>query len=554
MYPLFKIHKLNIEQIHAKVIPPTRMVTSGVGGPTYRLGVFIDNLLKPVVQKYCANELVKDSTSFIKELRSYETKGSVKQLKLLGTLDVDALYPSIRLELALKALKHALEVATAYSSDHIAMILNLAEMCIKNSVICYRGLWYKTILGIPTGGPESGSIANIVVYFVLETILLPHPRIKPLNRIPSRLRFLDDLWFGWQGTERQFTRFKAILNEVGKTVGITFKGEVGKSVDFLDMTVELKDGHLSTKMYIKPTDSSRYLHRRSDHSLHTFTSIPFSQFRRSVVLCSSTQERNESIDYISKKLKDSGYKDEEISNAKKKALKLDREKILTDDTQTKEREAKNQLIFTLNRDKYMSTKIKELLEENQNEINEILGEETRLIVAEKRNQNLASTLFAKSSFSKELCDPKDSQKCKGRGCKTCPIMNLEKSITLWENDPKQTILKLDYRCDCTTDNLIYLFLCKLCPDNKSFYVGQSTNTCRKRTNGHRSNFSLKDFKKSALSFHMFQDHPENFDNRLCSYDLGVIKSTSPLNLDRCEDFYIELTKAHLSLNRYKVTQ
>ena len=63
MYPLFKIHKLNEEKILAKVIPPTRMVTSGVGGPTFRLGTFLDNLLKPVVLKYCRNEVVRDSTA-----------------------------------------------------------------------------------------------------------------------------------------------------------------------------------------------------------------------------------------------------------------------------------------------------------------------------------------------------------------------------------------------------------------------------------------------------------------------------------------------------------
>ena len=60
-YPLFKVHKLSEQNILDKVISPVRMVTSGVGGPTFRLGVFIDNLLQPVVKKYCDGELVKDT-------------------------------------------------------------------------------------------------------------------------------------------------------------------------------------------------------------------------------------------------------------------------------------------------------------------------------------------------------------------------------------------------------------------------------------------------------------------------------------------------------------
>ena len=53
---------------------------------------------------------------------------------------------------------------------------------------------------------------------------------------------------------------------------------------------------------------------------------------------------------------------------------------------------------------------------------------------------------------------------------------------------------------------------------------------------------------------MYKDHPESFDNELQNYELGVIKSTSLIDLDRCEDYYVEYTNAKLSLNRYKVTQ
>ena len=438
------------------------------------------------------------------------------------------------------------------------MIIALAELCIKNSVVCYRGKWYRTKVGLPTGGPESGSIANIVVYFVLENILLPHPKIAALNQMSSRKRFLDDLWFGWRGNGRQFKLFITALNEIGRGVGITFKGDVAKSVDFLDVTVSLtKEGSFDTKLYTKPTDASRYLHRRSDHALHTFTSIPFSQFRRAVVLSSDTQQRDKSLDYITQKLKDSGYKNDEIEKARIKALGLDREKILNANTSQKTEEKERQLIFTINHDHHMRKMIKKVLNENQDDINDLLGGDTRLIVAERRNQNIASSLFAKSAFSKEEIQMKENKKCSQSErprCKTCKLMKIPKTVTLWQDHPNETVVNLDFRCDCLSDNIVYLFICKLCPKNKGFYVGQSIQTCRDRTNGHRGHFNLDTYTKSALSCHMFKDHPQNFDNKLQNYDLGIIKSTSPLDLDRCEDYYIELTKAHLSLNRYKVTR
>ena len=42
--------------------------------------------------------------------------------------------------------------------------------------------------------------------------------------------------FDWTGTARQF---RSALNKVGIEYGITFKGDVGKSVDFLDCTIML---------------------------------------------------------------------------------------------------------------------------------------------------------------------------------------------------------------------------------------------------------------------------------------------------------------------------
>ena len=555
MYPLFKLHKLTPEQIERKMTPPTRMVTSGVGGPTFRLGSFIDALLKPIVLKYCAGELVRDSSDFLTELTKMECSGLAKQMKLIGTLDVDALYPNIRLEIALRAIKDALDTVTDFLEEYKEMIVHLSKLCIEHSVIHYRGMWYCSKEGIPTGGPESGSIANLVVYFVLEKVLLPHPAIAHLNRLTSRKRFLDDLWFGWLGTQRQFSIFKSTLNKIGCQYGITFKGDVGNSIDFLDVTVRLTNDHFSTKMFVKPTDASRYLHRRSDHALHTFKSIPYSQFRRAVVLCSEPEERIQCIDYIAEKLKNSGYKPDEIFNAKKKALALNRDELLKPRSVTRKSETnEKQLTFTVNRDAFMSKKIKEILNECQQDINELLGGSTRIIVAERKTNSTASLVFAKSSFAKVKVEEGTSQECKVGGCKSCKLMDMEKSVTLWEKHPdRKTKIKLDFRLNCAAENVIYLYLCTLCQNNESFYVGQTISSCRGRANGHRADFTDADFRKSALSYHTHEDHPEHFGKKLKNYKLGVIKSTRPMNLDRLEDYYVEATKADLSLNRYKVT-
>ena len=133
-------------------------------------------------------------------------------------------------------------------------------------------------------------------------------------------------------------------------------------------------------------------------------------------------------------------------------------------------------------------------------------------------------------------------------------MSLPKRVTLWKNNPARKVtIKLDFRCNCVTENCIYLYVCKLCKENEGFYVGQTTNTCRERANGHRADFNYKDFRKSALSQHVYEEHPEHIMKKLKNYELGIIKEKNPMDLDRAEDYYVELTNADLSLNRYKVT-
>ena len=374
----------------------------------------------------------------------------------------------------------------------------------------------------------------------------------------GRKRFLDDLFFGWTGTVDEFLTFKAVLNEVGCEHGVTFKGMVGESVDFLDTTVTLQvDGRLTTTMFVKPTDATRYLNRRSDHSPHTFYSIPFSQFRRAVVLCSDENDKTRCMDYITEKLKNSGYKPSEIQSAREKAMKLERNDILSVDRGQRQNtcNADKQLVFLINRDSFMCSEIKKITKKYLPDFKRLVGENTRIIVAERRNSNIASSVFAKSSFSRNVVEVKENQKCKsGYGCKSCKIMETRKSVTVWKknNDYKKTV-RLDFKCDCLTECAIYMYMCNICIDNDSFYVGQTHNSCRTRANGHRACFNIANYQKSALSYHIYNDHPQYINRKLSNYSMGIIKSVSPANLDREEDYYVEHYDANLSLNRYKVT-
>ena len=75
-----------------------------------------------------------------------------------------------------------------------------------------------------------------------------------------------------------------------------------------------------------------------------------------------------------------------------------------------------------------------------------------------------------------------------------------------------------------------------------------------RVNGHRSHFKTNNFeyKKSALSLHIFEHHPEHFGRKLDNFGLSIIKSTRPQDLERAEDFFIWNCRADIiGLNKNK---
>ena len=191
------------------------MVTSAVGGPTYRVGVFLDAVLKPISKMYCNNELVKDSTDFLRHI-SREPVSQDLGHKYLIAMDVCALYPNIKIDVALEAVRYALDEVSDYSDKEKDALISLLDYCLKNSVVHYRGDWYQSKEGAPTGNPEIPSVANIFVKYVLDQKILVDSLVSDSNFIEDRKRFLDDIWGVWNGDEVQFLEFHGKVNLVGR--------------------------------------------------------------------------------------------------------------------------------------------------------------------------------------------------------------------------------------------------------------------------------------------------------------------------------------------------
>ena len=88
----------------------------------------------------------------------------------------------------------------------------------------------------------------------------------------------------WMGTARQFSQYVVALNVAGDPLGIQLTGSCSRKLEFLDTIVDISDGVVRKKLFVKPTDSPTYIIRRRYHNQHVFKALPQSQFRRAVVV------------------------------------------------------------------------------------------------------------------------------------------------------------------------------------------------------------------------------------------------------------------------------
>ena len=79
--------------------------------------------------------------------------------------------------------------------------------------------------------------------------------------------------------------------------------------------------------------------------------------------------------------------------------------------------------------------------------------------------------------------------------------------------------------------VIYMWVCKLCGEEET-YLGQTTQTCRDRSSGHRGCFHGDKWEKSALSMHSKETHLTQFS--LDNFTIAVVKKVSPERLRREE--------------------
>ena len=310
------------------------------------------------------------------------------------------------------------------------------------------------------------------------------PRIKDF--ILLYVRYIDDIFFIWKGTEQELLNFFTEINLVHPTIKFDYEFS-RKSVNFLDSKVSILGRKLSTSIYTKPTDRKAYLHAKSYHPKSTKDSIAYSQATRLRRICTERNEFLEAADRLKKDLTNRGYKEQKVTEEINRAAVQNRDTLLT----YKEKEDNNRtpLVVTFNK---RLPELKNTLEESWNilQINDTEKQKfkEKPLVCFRRNKNLRDILGQTRISRNKVVRGKPRTTGRCIPCRSRPDTKCCQHIISTEYFTDKTGTKrfdIRQRTGCKSMNAIYLAFCNRC--NNKQYVGKiETQKAHRRINKHRN--------------------------------------------------------------------
>ena len=209
-------------------------------------------------------------------------------------------------------------------------------------------------------------------------------------------RFIDDVFFIWNGTVIQLQEFIKNLNNRHPTIRFDFKFSK-TSIEFLDTTVykNKEQNKLLTTVYCKPTDRINFLHYTSAHPRSLIKSIPYSQALRLKKICAATSEISKNLQVLKESFIDRGFKEKVLDREFQRLSEIERDALLT--PKSKEKDQKRIPFITI----YNKTlpNLKQIINKHWHllQINSNLRTtfEQEPLIAYRRNKNLGDLIGSK---------------------------------------------------------------------------------------------------------------------------------------------------------------
>ena len=349
----------------------------------------------------------------------------------------------------------------------------MIKLVLENNNFVFNGKEYQQVDGTAIGS-KLGKNYACTYMGEWEKQLLENAEKTPC----AYWRFVDDIIGLWTHGEENLLKFHRDANAIHPRVQVTLRFST-EETEFLDTTINIRNGQITTSLYEKPTDRHMYIHGKSDHPPSSKIAIPYGLAVRVKRVCSDKKEYNKEKRKIYKRMVTRGHRGKDVARQLKKADKKERSQLLQYKSKDNSHEERVHLVLTYTRALPNISKI-------LNKRMEILRKSKKLSnifkappqVSYRRGRNIKDILVhQKWSRTDKKSRKANGQACK---CKICSVTYKSGSAKGCEN----THVPVNSTVNCKSSNVIYGVHCKKC--EKVLYVGETSTKLYTRTQNHLS--------------------------------------------------------------------
>uniref|UniRef100_A0A803KCG6 Reverse transcriptase domain-containing protein n=1 Tax=Xenopus tropicalis TaxID=8364 RepID=A0A803KCG6_XENTR len=478
-YLLPKIHK-------NKVKPPGRPIVSGNGNLTENTSKYVDCLLRKYVT--ALPSFVRDTMEVLARLNgTHVMKGTY-----LVTLDVEALYTSIRHKDGIEAVKYFLDIDPSINPDLGHFIIKMLSFILHHNYFVFNNVFYLQIQGTAMGTSCAPTYANLFLGKWEQDVVFGDDLSFFTNYIPLWIRYIDDILFLWEGPLNLLNDFITILNTNSLNIRLT-QNISQNMVSFLDLTIGIDEkSNITTDLYRKETATNTILHFESYHKNTVKRSVPTGEFLRLRRNCTSFETFRLRSEQLKTRLKDRGYSNKILKQAYHRALTTNRDNLLKTKPVKTHDDQQLRFITTYGPQTY---KVQQVIQElwpvihQDADLRSILPE--TISFCYRRCQNLGDHL-TRSHFTGRKRQPPVKGTFRCGSCVSCSMVKNQDSFT----DRFGNLQHVNDYINCKTSNVIY---CIECPCDRK-YVGMTTQRLNKRIQKHVStiNMAKEDRQKNKI--------------------------------------------------------
>ena len=427
---------------------PLRPVVSTCGSPTSNISLLLERILNQLLRFVPAH--LTSTEECVEQLRGL---GRLPSKSIVASLDVVSLYSNIPINESIDA---AMQLLEAHRQEVDILFLSLTdvrkllEFVLESNYFQFGDSVYRQRRGLAMGNHLAPPLAIIFMSKLEEEALSLSPQKPLLYR-----RYIDDCILVWLHGLELLLEFLRFMNsrhpDIRFTIEHTEENEM-HTVNYLDLSVSVRDGLLSWELFIKPSHSGVHLSYDSSLPMDIKTSVAVEQFKRATRNASTDQGRQTGQEKIECLLRGNSYPKEVVDRAKQRAdtrrAEYYQPSVCTSDGQ---QSSILKLPFV---DDHLATAVRRTVRSYAKDI--------RVVYQSGRS---LKDMLVSSRLDRPECPREVSRRRKRRG-RPCECRACDAGLQ-------------DGRC--TDSNVVYTMRCSVCNDE---YIGETERCVRERFKEH----------------------------------------------------------------------